>query len=438
MRAFGRVVLFLCWAGIAAAGGRTGKGTTVDFDEENVEGEVQRPTLEYVPGRPAPQFRCDATKLSLEEFNACFEKQVVDVCGMQVIERERYELQRFAFASAQSARGKTVGSSYPNSFVLEDGAVFSQQASEYEVWRDRGTVLSNQTPRLTSLDAFAVTKNALVFADKKSRRVLWVADGYFGEYAKPFHKIELASAKQELLGVLNNGSIVVATSKEVLRLGLDRRSGKRLDVPRDDYSVDPHVDRTGQLLLVSSAPGGKVYVVDARGEVTGSFPRESGYSYHLLPNGIVATADLSSGRIKIRSPSGVVLSQTSLSRPLMQFGVLRQRRDADLFFVAADGLGVLYGDGFEKSFLALDGTFARVVEAENGVLGVVVTAAGREDPRRVVEKRVDYYRLGQSGSRVSRLVEGICPSSIRLAERALELRSSLKASVKDGNFRVYR
>ncbi len=415
------------------------KKPMIDFESQSIEGEVQRPSLQYVPGRPSPTFRCDATKLTAEQYNACFEQHLAEMCGVQVIERERYELKRIGSATSQTVRVRTVGSNYPFAFHVDEGSLYVQEASEYEDWRERSLVLKDQSPGLATFDSFAETPQKVIFGDRRTRRVFTIAKDDLGYGPKPFRKVELFGGKQELLGVLATEQFVVSTSKEVLLMGLDKKTAARLAVPLADYWVDPHVSRAGQLLLVSKAPGGKVYLLAPNGAQVGAFDRDPRYWYYLMPNGLVASVDLNAGKIKIRNQTGVVLSQTGLGRPLTQFGVFRNQKEADLFFVAQDGVGILYGDGFEKSFLALKGgTVGRVVEAEDGVLGVVVSGPGREDPTRMLERRLDFFRLGQAGSKISRLVEGICPNSIRFAERALELRSSIKASVKDGSFQVYR
>ncbi len=428
------LVVALC-SGLAVAGP---KKPTVDFEEESIEGEVMRPSLQYVPGRPTPQFRCDATKLSVPEYNACYEKLLAEQCGLQVIERERYELHRIGLSTPQSARVRTLGSTYPFAFQLDDGALVLQEASEYEDWRERSLILKDQSPGLSTFDAFVATPTSVLFGDRKTRRVFWIARSDLGYGPKPYRKVELVGSMQALLGILSTEAVVIATSREVLLMKLDQKSGVKLDVPLGDYSVDPRPSRSGRVLLASNAARGKVYLVAPNGQVEGAFDRDPFFTYRLLPNGLVASADLSTGRIRIRNQTGVVLSQTNLGRPLTQFGVFRGQREADLFYVAADGVGVLYGDGFEKSFLALKASSGRVVEAENGILGVVVSGPGRDDPSRMIERRLDFYRLGQAGSRISRLVEGICPASIRFAERALELRSSIKATVKNGTFQTYR
>jgi hypothetical protein len=427
------VLAFLLWATVANAA-----PPHVDFTEQTIEGEVLKPSGSHVLEKPKTTFRCDITRLTLEQYNVCFEKHLAELCGMQVIERDRYELETFAQTATQGGSARTVGSAYPYSMYLHDGAVYAQESSEFDMWSESKLLLKNQSPKLASMDYFVALRNSFILGDRASRRVFIVGRNAFDEGMPRFQKIEIADPGSVLIGIVSTSRLIVATPREVLSLNLNGKAGIRLKVPVDHYVVDPRADRAGQILLTSTSRGGKVYVVDGKGEVTGAFDRESDFRYYLLPNGVIASASLSQGIIKIRSHTGVVLSRTKLGRSLYQFGVYGQPNGADLFYVAADGLGVLYRDGFEKSFLARDGRGLRVTQAEDGVLAVLTSSPSWEDAKKWRERSVEFYRLGRSPSRISRLVEGICPNAIKAAERALELNSALKATVKNGRFDVHR
>ncbi|MGQ0506386.1 MAG: hypothetical protein ACT4TC_13825 [Myxococcaceae bacterium] len=435
MRPVRRGLLIVLWVG-AAFGAPKSK---VDFEDTTVEGEMIRPSVEYIPARQRPHFPCDATKLSEADYRTCYERYLAELCGVQVIERERFELHRVGGASAQSVHVSTIGSAYPFWFQLDDFTAVVQETSRWEDWRERKLVLREQSPKLLGFDTFVATPTSVLFGDRRTKRVFVLSAGEFTDPPRPFQKIELASPRHNLLGIVSNETFVVATTKELLWMGLDFKKGLRIEAPFGDYDVDPHLDRYGELLMVSRAPTGKVYLIAPNGHVAASFEKDPGFTYVLLPQGLVASANLVSGKIKIRNRLGFVLSQATVKPPLSQFGLYRQADTAaDLFYVGMDGVGVLYADGFEKSFLKVKDGAATVVEAENGLLAVLLKSPGRDDPSRVLERRLDYYRLGKSGSRVSKLVDGICPSSIFASDQALQLSSSLKASVKEGTLQVYR
>jgi hypothetical protein len=420
------LALSLC---VAASTEAASSRTRVNFDEAQIEGEIQKPNSSFVMERAKTKFPCDISELTLSEYNACFDRYLADRCGVSVIERERYELKKFAVTAVQG--GRTVAGVYPYSVHLEDGSVYLQEASQFDAtWGDRVPVLRNQTPKIGSIDWF-VAGGSYVLAERKSRRIFVIDPRNFFENEERFRRIDLASPSHSLIGVTSGQKLLVSTPKDILLMSLNARSGIRVRVPWDEYFLDPQVDRSGNMLIVS-ATRPNAYIVSAKGHIVSSFQKENGYTYYLLPNGLLASANRANGSIKIRTPEGVVLSRTSIGKPLVQFGLFRHEKSVDLFYVTAEGLGVLYPDGFEKSFLTREGVALRVVQSSGEVLALLVSTPSHEDPKILRERTVEYFSLGKSPSRISRVVEGICPGSLRAAERALDLKPSLKATVVDG------
>ena len=406
----------------------------LDFDDASVEGNRAHPELGYILEKPATKFRCDITHLSLEQYEACFAAHLSDLCGVQLIERDRFELVKRVIAIAPGSRAKTLGSAFPFSLELANGTVFLREASEFGDWGQNFALLTEVSPPLVSIDDFYASRSSFALADRAGKRVFVFSRGTDHGTSPAFRKVELPERSHALIGLVGADRYLISTSHELLLMALDGKSGHRVEVPPGAYCVDSHPDSKEEFLLTASAPSGKVYLVSSTGSVKGSFEKEPGFSYQLLPNGLVSSVNLTTGAIRIRDRRGLVLSRAGLGRPLLQFGLLRQGKDADLFFVTPDGLGVLYGDGFEKTFLALDGRYARVVEADNGTLGVVTSSPSKDGAPRLVERRLEFFSLRNTGNKTSKVVEGVCPSAIRLAERALGLQPSLKATIKDGRF----
>jgi hypothetical protein len=164
-----RIVLaLLLGTGVALAGPKRQK---VDFDSERIEGEIERPAGTYVLERPAAKFRCDITKLTLEEYNACFTRHVVDLCGMQMIARDRFELERVGYVTMQGARARTVGSAFPYVLKLLDGQLWIAKASEYDEYVEGKLWLRNQSPKIDRIDWFHPAKGGFLVGEQKSRRV---------------------------------------------------------------------------------------------------------------------------------------------------------------------------------------------------------------------------------------------------------------------------
>ncbi|MGQ0505062.1 MAG: hypothetical protein ACT4TC_07045 [Myxococcaceae bacterium] len=429
--------LWLCLVATAAAVADD-RNRKVDFEGAEIDGERVRPELGYISERPRPKFACDASKMTAEQFEACFSKELHDVCGLQLIERERFLLDRQRVTGVPSLRAKTLGAVFPYSLELANGAVLMQEATEYNAWDRKVTLLRDVSPPLLSIDDFVATPNSFLMADRSLKRVFVFTRSPKTERVTALRQVQLPERTHALLGVLANEKYVIATGREVLMVGANGKSGRRLKVPVDRYELDSTPDEKGRVLLTGSGLKGKVYVISAGGELSASFEKEPGYVYRLFPNGLIASANLGEGNIRIRDRKGRVLSKATLGRPLYQFGLFRQKTSADLYFVANDGVGILYGDGFEKSFLTTKGQYARVVQAENNVLAVSLSEPSHADASRMVEKRVEYYFMRPGGLKTSRMVEGICPEAIRLAERALNLKPSLKAQIKDGRFKVQR
>jgi len=416
--------LCLAWASWAAP-----TKQKVDFEEHSIEGELVKPSATFIMERKPTQFPCDISQLSLSEYTACYDRHLAERCGLQVIERERYELKKFAGTAVQG--GTTVAGLYPYSVHLEDGTLYLQEASQFDAtWGDRVAVLQNQSPRLQSVDWF-VSGSPFVFGERKHRRIYVVDPKSFFENEAKFRRVELASQAHVLLGVTTTQKLLVRTQKEMLLMGLNARQGQKVRVPLDDYQVDPQADRNGNILLTSAIQS-QGYIVGKSAQVVASFYAEPGFTYLLLPNGLLATANKKTGDIKIRTQTGAVLSKTRVGKPMSQFGLFHHGKSADLFYVTDEGLGVLYPDGFEKSFLAKEGGELRVVQSSQDVLALLISSPSREAPRSMRERTVEYYQLGRSPSRIARVVEGICPDSVRAAERALDLKPSLKATVRTG------
>ena len=74
------------------------------------------------------------------------------------------------------------------------------------------------------------------------------------------------------------------------------------------------------------------------------------------------------------------------------------------------------------------------MRANQQALAVLTSASSKDGAERLVERRLDFFFLRDTGNKSAKVVEGVCPEAIRLAERALRLAPSLKATIKDGHF----
>ena len=77
---------------------------------------------------------------------------------------------------------------------LDQGALFSQEASEYDEWTERTRVLKDQSPSLTNVDQYGVTQGPILLADRRAKRVFAVKPDALDGADKPFRKIELGGS----------------------------------------------------------------------------------------------------------------------------------------------------------------------------------------------------------------------------------------------------